>query len=389
MSVEFDPVRLGRRRRGVEPVAVGVAVMTVAIVFAIAKPWDRITTSPAPAASGAAAALLDPSPTRTPVPTTRPTPSGPDWTAVAESVTPHEGWGIAAFLIARRGTSGIPVSPLAPRYVERWARTSTDATGGDMVYVNREDRSVAALGVTTPNGVRPRAVRIWRLHTGDELEWVDAARIDDEAANGPPLLVRHPLPDGEAVPWDAGRYRVDILTGGGIHRISVLIPDRFGNVPQPDAWTQFASNLVAATDSDPSGIQSGLFATVDGGAVSIPARESEALGEMQAWNDIVVAGGSSVASAYLPRATGLGVMLTSHAAVAAASIQRLAPDPLWDAPEATGGISNMRGRTPFVVFPAPDDGVWPPGVYALTVDWEDAAGPHHASWHVELRPGIS
>jgi len=388
MSVEFDPVRLGRRRRGVEPVVVGVAVMSVAIVFAIAKPWERVATSPGPAASGVAAIAADPSPTRRPVMTPRSTPSGPDWAAVTESVTPHEGWGVAAFLIARRGSSGIPVSPVAPRYIERWARTSSDATGSDTVYVNREDRSIAALGVTTPNGVQTRAVRIWRLHAGDELEWIDAARIDDGAANGTPLLVRPPLADGAAMPWDAGHYRVDVLTGDGIHRISVLIPNRFGNVPGPDEWEPPTSNVVTAAESDPSGIQSGLFATVDGSAVSIPAPESEPLGESQAWSDVAVGGGSSVASAYLPRATGLGVMLTSHAAVGTASIRRLAPDPLPDPPAASGGISNMRGRTPFVVFQAPD-GVWTPGVYALTVDWEDAAGPHHASWHVELRPGIS
>ena len=46
-------------------------------------------------------------------------------------------------------------------------------------------------------------------------------------------------------------------------------------------------------------------------------------------------------------------MLTSHAAVEAASIRRLTPEPLTDPPEASGGISNLRGRTPYVVFPAP------------------------------------
>ena len=145
---------------------------------------------------------------------------------------------------------------------------------------------------------------------------------------------------------------------------------------------------MTAAESDPSGIQSGLFATVDGSAVSIPAPSRSRSASHRRGATLAVAGGSSVASAYLPRATGLGVMLTSHAAVGTASIRRLAPDPLPDPPAASGGISNMRGRTPFVVFQAPD-GVWPPGVYALTVDWEDAAVPTHASWHVELRPGTS
>jgi len=79
-------------------------------------------------------------------------------------------------------------------------------------------------------------------------------------------------------------------------------------------------------------------------------------------------------------------MLTSHAAVEASSIVRLAPEPLTNAPTATGGISNTQGRTPFVMFEAPQGG-WTPGVYAVTVDWTDAAGTHHGAWHVELRPG--
>jgi len=81
--------------------------------------------------------------------------------------------------------------------------------------------------------------------------------------------------------------------------------------------------------------------------------------------------------------------LTSHAAVESASIRRLSPEPLSDPPDATGGISNLRGRTPYVVFPAPGDGVWTPGVDALSVDWKDDADAHQGTWQVELRPGAS
>ena len=49
-----------------------------------------------------------------------------------------------------------------------------------------------------------------------------------------PLLVRMPLLDGVgAAPWDAGQYRVDVLIGDGIHRISVVISNQFGDVPEP------------------------------------------------------------------------------------------------------------------------------------------------------------
>jgi hypothetical protein len=251
-------------------------------------------------------------------------------------------------------------------------------------------RPIAALGVTVPANVDARSVRVWREHAGDELEWVDATRIDDEGTIGTPLLARQPLGEGATIAaWDAGRYRIDVLTADGIHRIAVLIPNRFGNVPDPDVYAVTAPDIVGATSSDPSAVRIGLFATVDGAAVSIPARESEPLGEVAAWRDRAGSDGSKVAAIYLPRATGLGVMLTAHAAVEAAAIRRLAPDPLPDPPDAAGGISDAQGRTPFVVFPAPDGEVWTPGVYAVSVDWNDAAGRHHGTWHVELRPGVS
>src|SRR4051812_17426011 len=121
MSVEFDPVRLGQRRRRVEPAVVGVIVVTVAVVFALAKPWEGRTPSPGPPASVPAIAAGDATPTPAPRRTPRPTPGTPDWTNVANAVTKHESWGITAVLVVRRGSTGIPVSPLAPRYIERWA----------------------------------------------------------------------------------------------------------------------------------------------------------------------------------------------------------------------------------------------------------------------------
>jgi len=94
-----------------------------------------------------------------------------------------------------------------------------------------------------------------------------------------------------------------------------------------------------------------------------------------------------VARAYLPLATGLGVMLTSQARVGSANISRLAPDARFDAGPVLGGLSRIEGRTPYLVFAPRDGGAFTPGVYAVSIEWTDALGSHAGTWHVELRPG--
>ena len=143
--------------------------------------------------------------------------------------------------------------------------------------------------------------------------------------------------------------------------------------------------------SDPSAVLSGPFATVDGEGLPLDVTPVDPLDETSAWAASEAPGSlvrrPTIVRVFLPRATGLGVMLTSHARIQSAGIARLAPDANLAPSTEVGGVSFNHGGTPWVGFAAPGGGAWPPGVYALTVSWSDGDGTHKDTWHVELRPG--
>lgn len=397
MSVDFDPVKLGPRRRRVDPVRVVIVAIVVGLTVAIVKPWASTATPDAPAPSVAVAPPAS-SPSSSPTPGLRaPTAPtlvstgipAPTWAEMSPIIEPHDRWGVRAILVARRPNVGTPANP---RFQERWSRTTPDLNGVDTAYIPRDDQSVVALGVTFPDDVEGLDARIWRLHANDELEWIDARPFDPASRAGSFTFARSG-PDGEGTQtWSAGHYRIDILAADGLYRIAVQIPGRFGSVPAPDDWPATEANLVGPEESDPSGVQIGPFATVDGIGVPLATQPKEVMSEEEAWRQNIGGPqglqGSTVATAYLPRATGLGVMLTNRANVQLAIVRRVAPNAKFFAAATPGGISQLRGRTPYVAFAPRAGGAWPSGVYAITVRWTDAAGLHARTWHVELRPGM-
>ena len=312
----------------------------------------------------------------------RPTSTLLSWGEVASAISSHDSWGVRVVTVDQRGFN--PATGPSS-FHELWS-AATPIDGVETAIVGTYVDPLSLLGITVPQATGARAVRIWRVHRDDQLEWVDAVPLAARPSDAATLFIR-PGVDGAALtPWQPGRYRVDVLGSDGIHHLAVLVPDPFGVVPPLDTWAQ-EPPTIAARDSDPSGVRIGLFATVDGVGVSLPARETRPLDDDAAWRDLSEGANDVVATAYLPHASGLGVMLTSHAAVSSATIQRLAPEVPFDAPEATGGISESHGRTPYVLFTPADETTWAPGVYAISVAWSDAAGAHEGTWHVELRPG--
>jgi hypothetical protein len=297
-------------------------------------------------------------------------------------VTPHDLLGVRT-IVAEPGAIG---RPAGTTFSEDWA-PAVEVGGLDTVRVANEAQAIVAMGPTFPSDAGAADARIWRVHDGGVLEWIDARPIEPEDPAGSFLFVRTGRGGAPYTWWPPGSYRIDVLGAGGVHRIDVDIPGRFGLVPAPDAIVIPVIGMVPAAASDLSSIRTGLFATADGYGVALAAGQTRPLDEAAAWNDLAGFGGGVVATAFLPGATGLGVKLSPDADVERASIARLSPNGAFSAPAARNGLPG-DGRSPGVLFAAPDWGPWPAGMYAITVSWRDVSGEHTGTWHVELRPGF-
>ena len=394
MSIDFDPVTVQPARRRFDPVLFVILAIVAGLAIAIVKPWASSPTpdSPVPPVAIAPSVLPSEPPTLTPAaavaaPAVTTGLPAATWAEVAPILKAHDQWGVRTILVARRPSVG---SPALPRFLERWTTTTPDSS--TIAQVARDDQSVVGLGVTFPSKIEPLDVRIWRMHTNDQAEWIDARPLQPSGRDGSFTFVRSD-PSGSARSWEAGQYRVDLLAADRLYSIAVQIPGRFEGVPTPDDWpVPTESNLVPPNVSDPSDVRAGPFATVDGGGVPLAAQPMALMSEEVAWRTAITRAGPIgrpvVATAYLLRATGLGVMLTNHASIQLAGVRRIAPDARFQAGPMVGGISNTQGGTPWVAFAPREGGAWPPGVYAITVQWTDSTGRHDETWHVELRPGL-
>ena len=371
-----------------------------ALAVAIVKPWESSGTArPSPRSAAIAAPSLASIAPSTPTPGGRVRPAGPlltpglsapGWAEIASVVGGHATSGVIA--VAGQTSRFTTESGAAVRYSSVWHEGGPESGDRPPAGLQPGDLTTFALGLTYARGDAPDDVRFWLAHADGSFQWIDSANINRPRPDDPALFVRHGSSSITIEPWQPGTYRVDVLRRGRVERMTVMLADASGVVPAL-AETPLATEarLVAASDSDPSAVRVGLFATVDGLGVSLDVTTSRPLDEAGAWtaaND-PPAGGQApvVAKVFLPRATGLGVMLTSHASVELAVMRRLSPTPLAPTPPARGGISESQGRTPYVVFAAPDGHALSPGVYAISVSWSDDAGVHAATWHVELRPG--
>lgn len=401
MSVEFEPVRLGRRSRRFDPVSVAAVLVVVGLVVAVLKPWagdGQVGGGSSPVAGAVATpAPLEPNDIASPGPSASlalprviraSAGSVVSWSEVEPVFRWHDAWGIRAIVV--QPLADTPVDK-RQQLVERWYPLSTGGDSGRPTRVDSNDRAILALGVTFPPAHTPLDVRFWRK-TADRLDWVDTAALDSIPSGGAYLFVRPGATGGLQRSWEPGDYRVDVLVDGLVSRFAITIPDRSSNVPEPGERPSLRSTgpLVEPESVLLSDLPVGAFATSHGVAVPLAAVEGPPLDEAGAWLNVDPGTGrrprSFVAATYLPRATGIGVALPTRAVVTSAAIERLAPEPLAMPPEQVGPGAGSELPASLVLFKAPR-GAWDPGVYRVSLVWADVEGLHRDSWHVELRPG--
>jgi len=405
---EFQPVTVGSRGRRFDPVILGVVVVVVALVLAVVKPWDLggvaarpsvAPSAPVVAVAPSASPTADPSPAP-PDPLTVP----PTWSDVVSVVSRRVDWGIRTIVVGARTPPASPavspraspdVSPgsspaTASPYTERWF-PAVARTGDDFAIVDEPEGSIVALGLTFPPNETPLDARIWLVHTGGELEWLDVRPVNDVPARGLYLFLRRGPGGAAMTPWAPGQYRIDVLVGGAVHRIDVFLEDRAHQLPAPDPWLVVAPPTTQFDPGTLAGRATGLFIQTDSAVTSLPAEPGPPLDEVGAWLDVdtssrVEGPQSFVARTYQPGIVQVGVVLPAYSTVTEATVHRLAP---FDDTAGTVRWTSIGSLSPisYVAFgPGPGE-TWRPGVYAITVQWMDSLGAHGSTWHVELRPG--
>ena len=362
--------------------AVGLAVVVLALGLAVLKPWGVASPPTIAVASPSVATPTVEAPSHEPEPTTPfVEPRPPTWADVAGVVSPHAEWGIRAIV------SG----PNPEKYAERWAPVDIGGAVDATTIVDPRSADVVALGITFPRTEAPLDVRIWLDHGDGDLEWIDARPVDDVPGRGAYLFLRWNEAQRVVAPWEPGRYQVDVLLGDRIRQFAAAILDPSGLAPTPSAPGREVPRQMALQAPGLLGLPVGLYSVSDGVSTHLPATAGPALDEAGTWLDVdplatYVPNRSFVARAYEPRSTHLGVVLPPSSKIQSAVVHRLAP--FATTTGVVGETTIVSGEAvSYVAFAPPGGGTWQPGVYALRVEWVDGAKAQDFTWHVELRPG--
>ena len=378
---EFRPVKLGPRRRRFDPLLLGVVVVVAALVLAVIKPWDLAQPgiAAAPSVDPSSAPAADPS--ASPTSAANEPLAPPTWSDIVPVVTRHPAWGIRTIVLAAPVAEGQPTD--SQGYAEHWYEAGEDAGVDSTAFVDGRDGAVIALGVTFPPEETPLDVRIWKDHAGGELEWMDVRPVDDVPARGANLYVRRGDFGQAVAPWEPGHYRVDVLVGAGIERIDLHLTDEIGRLPDTEPWIREPTVVGGLDTAALQLLPQGLFALARdqlAGDLLMPvdAEAGPALDEHDAWLDVDLDVPTSgprqfVGQVHHPDPSQIGVILPAFSSIRSFGVDRVAPTG-----DSSGGVRRTAlgstGTVSFVAFGPLDGSSWTPGVYAVTVAWDDAEG---------------
>ena len=130
----------------------------------------------------------------------RPTSTVLSWGEVASAISSHNSWGVRVVTVDQRGFNP-GTGPSS--FHELWS-AATPIDGVETAIVGTYVDPLSLLGITVPQATGARAVRIWRVHRDDQLEWVDAVPLAAQPSDAATLFIR-PGVDGAALDAVAAR----------------------------------------------------------------------------------------------------------------------------------------------------------------------------------------
>ncbi len=290
---EFEPVRIGPRRRRVDPVAFGVVLIVAALAVAVIKPWGgaepQVAAAPtaSPATSGVPAAL-DRYPRRA-----RPAALGrhPRGRAAPPRLGDPDDR-------ARRnaGSDGAPAAIADPRrrarprplrralvprgrgrrrgrHGHRRRARRTDHRPGRHLPADRDAAGRADLAATT----KAANSSGWTSHP-----------VNDVPGRGAYLYLRRGVAGAAVRAWAPGRYRMDVLVGDGIRRIDVLIRDHDRAPAGPGPVARRSSRALEPFDGARAGrrCRRARSSRPTARSIALDAAGGPALDDVGAWLDI-------------------------------------------------------------------------------------------------------
>jgi hypothetical protein len=421
-------VKVRRPGRGPEPALVVALALVAFVGVALLKPWDPRPDAPGaegesvdrPVASAGAAGVATPRVPAADLGLGAPGSPGAvrlglprfDWPRVAELGAAPDRWGVLA-IVARpdRLPGGRPPGSdeiLVDGWFlsERWSAAAPTTPGllsyssdperivSDAVLMATDGAAVAALGITSPLSDVPLDIRIWRLSRDGGAERL----VLRDLAGGQPggqRLFRPPWgATGGDEHWLPGLYRVDLLMGNYITRLTVLLLGTAGATPAPPLGPLTISADGALGESFLS-LPLGPFAVdAELGAVHLAALPGPALDERETWllygSGPPVRERTSIARLASDRILAFGLELPDSRRVRSAVLHRLAPMPermsLATLPSwRRSGDARPRAWTAWAMLrPGDRSETWEPGVYRIDAEWLEDGRLERGSWHIDL-----